>query len=394
MEQLRPHQKRCRQNGGRTVPFNYIALDRSVFHDQLKTALNQLTRRTQPSRTSLPVPSQHYICKKTQIQWKERIKVGEHIRITKGVDTCYNISFCNQLQTTGMLWANFNGRRLNLGKTGQLVTQCSCARLCFVVSPNCCSEALGWGNRITAIRPRSHYRLGSWQFCQPWARDESWIRFGYGDEPNDPDAMFLLYSCRRAEFPSFYDLVMEKQLATPSYMVRGVVNKGAQLEECEGTTLVEELPLSSWRNVEAQPWWRSVPLFSWRNVEAQPWWRSAPCLVGGMWRNNPDGGASPCLVGGMWRHKPGGGASPCLVGGMWRHNPGGGASPCLVGGKWRHISGGGAFPCLWRHISGGGASPCLVKGNWRHISGGGASPSLVGGKWRHIPGGGASPCLV
>nr|CAD7393727.1 unnamed protein product [Timema cristinae] len=42
MERLRPHQKRCRQNGGGTMPFNYIALDQSEFIDQLKTALNQL----------------------------------------------------------------------------------------------------------------------------------------------------------------------------------------------------------------------------------------------------------------------------------------------------------------------------------------------------------------
>nr|CAD7433297.1 unnamed protein product [Timema monikensis] len=34
------------------------------------------------------------------------------------------------------------------------------------------------------------------------------LRFGYGDEPNVPDAMFLLFTCRRAEFPSFYDSVM------------------------------------------------------------------------------------------------------------------------------------------------------------------------------------------
>nr|CAD7572568.1 unnamed protein product [Timema californicum] len=44
MERFRPHQKQCRQNGGGTVLFNYIALDRSEFLDQLKTALSQLIR--------------------------------------------------------------------------------------------------------------------------------------------------------------------------------------------------------------------------------------------------------------------------------------------------------------------------------------------------------------
>nr|CAD7571565.1 unnamed protein product [Timema californicum] len=46
MERLWPHQKRYCQNGGGTVTFNYIALDRSEFHDQLKTVLNQLSRRS------------------------------------------------------------------------------------------------------------------------------------------------------------------------------------------------------------------------------------------------------------------------------------------------------------------------------------------------------------
>nr|CAD7262986.1 unnamed protein product [Timema shepardi] len=41
-----PHQKRYCQNGGGTVTVNYIALDRSEFHDQLKTVLNQLSRRS------------------------------------------------------------------------------------------------------------------------------------------------------------------------------------------------------------------------------------------------------------------------------------------------------------------------------------------------------------
>nr|CAD7400270.1 unnamed protein product [Timema poppensis] len=50
------------------------------------------------------VPSWNYICKKTQRTWKERIKVGEHIRITKEGDTHNNISFYNKLQTTGKFW--------------------------------------------------------------------------------------------------------------------------------------------------------------------------------------------------------------------------------------------------------------------------------------------------
>nr|CAD7433980.1 unnamed protein product [Timema monikensis] len=91
--------------------------------------------------------------------------------------------------------------------------------------------ALRYGGERTSILKLTKYFRANWRECKDLVEDTRaaeakghrchvpplqlqtgrvsfLLRFGYGDEPNGPDAMFLLVSCRRAEFPSFYDSVM------------------------------------------------------------------------------------------------------------------------------------------------------------------------------------------